>query len=216
MYHSHLLSFFKLSAHFRHNSIVSSLVHYQTLTTLTNTCDWSITEAAAPLSAQTQELCADKRATASVPLKTMHTNHACVNVCFDWHSFNWDGWLPGKLTADNVCVPKVMCVLGVEGGLAMWGGESGNLTVNVSLLKNCEFLPYVWMILFLVPFVLGSGLWQHDIQQMGASDWQLAPPCPSASLTKVQERPGIFHNATRPPAAGRCAPQPEGGGDTIK
>lgn len=50
----------------------------------------------------------------------MRMNHACADVCFDWHSINWDGWLPGKLTADNVCVRKVMCVLGVEGqGLAI-------------------------------------------------------------------------------------------------
>lgn len=50
---------------------------------------------------------------------------------------------------------------------------------------------------------------------MVASDWQPAPPCPLTSLTKVLERPGIFHNATRPPAAGQYAQQPEERGDAI-
>lgn len=61
----------------------------------------------------------------------------------------------------------------------------------------------------LLPFVLGSGPWRRGTLQTEASDWPPAPPCRSASLAEAPEHPGISHNATGPPAAGRSARPPE-------
>lgn len=51
---------------------------------------------------------------------------------------------------------------------------------------------------------------------MGAFDWPPAPLCRSASLAEAREHPGISHNATGPPAAGRSALPPEDKSDGVE
>lgn len=138
---------FDPSAHFRCNALYST-VCYQTLATLTDTCDRSVTDNMAPLSSQTQEVCADKRGTASVSLKTIHMDHACVDVCFDWHGINCAGWLagwpPGKLPADNVCVCVRLTVAGSWWGYGNWKSDCESVCFKRIILPPCTFCSWIW------------------------------------------------------------------------
>lgn len=138
-----------------------------------------------------QQVCPWKQCTWTMP----------VRMCFDRHSVNWNGWLPGKLTADNVCVRKVMCVLGVEGGVGhlrrgIWKPDSKCVSAEELWVSSfcvndplpCTFCSWIWALT--TRYSADGGFWLatsssvslNQLNKGSRASWNF-PQCNKASCS---------------------------------